>query len=54
MAIMMMTAATPMMIPSIERNERILLLATALRLTLNKFDMFIIHFVHYDFCHDSA
>jgi hypothetical protein len=41
MAIMMMTAATPMMIPSIERNDRILLLATAFRLTLNKFNIFI-------------
>ncbi len=34
--------------------ERILLLATALKLTLNKFVMFIIHYVHYDFCHDLA
>ena len=42
MLIMMITAATPMMIPSIERNERILLLATARRLTLNKFNIFII------------
>ena len=42
MAIMMMTAATPMMIPSMERKLRILLLATALRLTLNRFVMFIL------------
>ena len=41
MAIMMMTAATPMMIPSMERKLRILLLATALRLTLNRFVIFI-------------
>ena len=41
MAIMMMTAATPMMMPSMDRNERILLLATALKLTLNKLRIFI-------------
>jgi hypothetical protein len=29
------------MIPSIDRNDLILLLATALRLTLNRLDMFI-------------
>ena len=39
--IMMITAATPMMIPSIERKERILLFATAFRLTLKRFSMFI-------------
>ena len=41
MLIMMITAATPMMIPSIERNERILLFATARRLTFNRFSIFI-------------
>ena len=41
MLIMMMTAATPMMMPSMERNDRILLLATAFRLTLKRFNMFI-------------
>jgi hypothetical protein len=34
--IMMMTAETPMMMPSMERNERILLFATAFMLTLNR------------------
>ena len=46
MAIMMITAATPMMIPNIERKERILLLATAFRLTLNRFSIFILT-IHY-------
>ncbi len=41
-AIMMMTAATPMMMPSIDRNERNLLLATALSATLNRFMKFIV------------
>ena len=40
--IMMMTAATPMMMPSMERKERILLLATAMMLTLNRLSMFIV------------
>ena len=49
MAIMIITAATPMMMPNMLKKERILLLATAFRLTLNKFDMFIISLLHYDF-----
>ena len=40
-AIMMMTAATPMMMPSIERNERNLLLVMALTATLKRFMKFI-------------
>ena len=42
MLIMAMTAATPMMMPSILRKERILLLATALIETLIRLSMFII------------
>ena len=42
MLIMAMTAATPMMMPSILRKERILLLATALIETLTRLSMFII------------
>ena len=37
MAIMMMTAATPMMMPSMERKERNLLLLMALMATFNRF-----------------
>ena len=42
MAIMMMTAATPMMMPSMERNERNLLLAMARRATLNRLIIFML------------
>ena len=40
-AIMIITAATPMIMPNMLRNERILLLATALRLTLKRLSIFM-------------
>lgn len=47
MAIMMMTAATPMMIPSMERNERNALLAMAVIATLKRFMIFIYYLAIY-------
>jgi hypothetical protein len=41
MAIMIITAATPMMIPNMDRKERNLLLATALKATFMRFIKFI-------------
>jgi hypothetical protein len=42
MAIMIITAATPIIIPSMLKKERILLLATALKLIFNRFNIFIL------------